>query len=54
MFQLFNQATLNEPADYILVNGDLIAHGIAQDAPSKGNNYNKDLYQLLKDTHTKV
>ena len=53
MFQLFNQATLNETADYIIVNGDLIAHGIAQDAPSKGI-YQKDLYQLLKDTHTKV
>ena len=29
MFSLFNQATLTEPADYIILNGDLIAHGIA-------------------------
>ena len=29
IFQLFNKLTLSEPVDYILINGDLIAHGVS-------------------------
>ena len=57
ILMLFNELTYDEKGqggytcDYILINGDLIAHGLAQDP--KGQ-YSDDLYQQLKDTHSKV
>ena len=54
---LFNELTYDEKGqggytcDYIIINGDLIAHGLSQDPNGA---YQEDLYQLLKDTHTKV
>ena len=53
IIMLFNELTYDEfyTCDYIIINGDLIAHGIAQEPEGV---YQEDLYQLLKDTHTKV
>ncbi len=53
IIMLFNELTYDEfyTCDYIIINGDLIAHGIAQEPEGV---YQEDIYQLLKDTHTKV
>lgn len=51
MLQLFNNVTADEPVDYIIVNGDLIGHGISQDSTKP---YSYEKYQLLKTTHFKL
>ena len=53
IIMLFNELTYDEfyTCDYIIINGDLIAHGIAQEPEGV---YQENLYQFLKDTHTKV
>jgi hypothetical protein len=46
----------NEPVDFILLTGDLIAHGIAQDTPSKDilQPESDPLYDILLKTHTLI
>jgi hypothetical protein len=54
ILELFLKVNKNEPADFILLTGDLIAHGIAQDAPSKDilQPESDPFYDILLNTHT--
>lgn len=51
MLQLFEKVNAGEPVDYVILNGDLIAHGIAQKA---FKTLDTQKYDLLKRTHTEV
>ena len=41
----------NGDTDFITLNGDLIAHGLADDVPKNGEKSNTDHFALLKQTH---
>ena len=49
MLQLF--AIENSDADFITLNGDLVAHGVAQTPMAAGITQDLDPLQTLKDTH---
>ena len=50
IFELFKQKTEEEPVDLIIINGDLIGHGVAIEYPIESTGK----YTLLKEQHTKV
>lgn len=54
IFKLFNKVNANEPVDLILLTGDLVGHGVAQDVKDQGTKTGIKLYKKLKDTHTLV
>jgi len=52
---LFNQVNGDEPVNFIVLNGDLVGHGIAQDPKVHGTkDYKPELYEMLKETHRQV